>query len=65
MEDRLFFDPPTAFAMTAKLERDGTWTLSVARSYEGRSWSDTHRDTYERLSLTELSQIVDGVLFAG
>lgn len=56
-QDRLFSLPP-AYAITIRLEVDGTWSLVIAKQTEFGLWDERDRSTYEKLSLAEAIDVL-------
>lgn len=63
MSQMPLFSLPPAYAITIRLEVDGTWTCTVSRMHTDRSWDDSGRSTYSKLSLNETIDVIAGELF--
>lgn len=65
MSQQQLFALPAAYAISIRLEANGTWSLMVSKSYVGQPFSELDRSTYSDLSLTEALSIVDVVVSTG
>lgn len=58
MTDARLFRTATGYATTIRLERNGTWSLTIDRFYEGEAWSIDDRSVYADLSLREATDVL-------
>lgn len=59
------FALPSSYAITVRLELNGTWSVVVARNHVGEPWDERMRSTYSDLSLSESIDVIAGELLAG
>lgn len=65
MQQELFVRPVVALTTSASRDETGHWRLRIVWQFEGEPWRDADRADFERLSISELVEVVLSTLELG